>query len=98
MLNDTARALVLKALYNNSKPVRMAILTGQAWPDLTTKAAKAILAEVRKSGRRPYFDYLYGRVVKVDLDAIDFRLYDRDNGDGAGARVVGEELVRWLSK
>jgi hypothetical protein len=92
-MDDKQKARVLKALYNHSKPVRMAILTGQARPDLTTEAAEAILAEVREKGHSPYFDYLYGRVLKVDLDRIDYRLYDRDNGDGAGARAVGEELV-----
>ena len=37
-----------------------------------------------------YFDYIKGRVLKVDLsaDMLDPRLYDRDNGTGATARVV----------
>ena len=39
----------------------------------------------------PRFDYLHGRVMKVDLsgDTLDPRLYDRDNGEGAAARALG---------
>lgn len=39
----------------------------------------------------PYFDYLYGRVMKVDLssdESFEERLYDRDNGTGAAQRVI----------
>lgn len=36
------------------------------------------------------FDYLQGRVLKVDLTGDEFwcDLYDRDNGAGAAARAV----------
>lgn len=39
-----------------------------------------------------YFDYLKGRVMKVELagDDVDPWLYDRDNGQGAFARVIDE--------
>ena len=38
-----------------------------------------------------YFDYLKGRVMKVDVkgDELDPRDYDRDNGEGAAARALG---------
>ena len=37
-----------------------------------------------------YFDYLYGKVLKVDLssDEFDERLYDRDCGIGAARRAI----------
>ena len=37
-----------------------------------------------------YFDYLYGRVMKIDLagDELDPWLYDRDNGEGAAERAL----------
>ena len=37
-----------------------------------------------------YFDYLKGRVMKVDLsgDELCVRLYDRDNGQGAAERAL----------
>jgi hypothetical protein len=47
-------------------------------------------------GGKGTFDYLNGRVLKLDLrdDAeFDPRLYDRDNGEGKAARVI-ENLRR----
>ncbi len=40
--------------------------------------------------RGMYFDYLYGRCLKIDIggDAIDPCLFDRDYGEGAAAEVV----------
>lgn len=37
-----------------------------------------------------YFDYLRGRVMKVDLSTDQFNpaLYDRDNGPGAAERAI----------
>lgn len=37
-----------------------------------------------------YFDYLNGRVMKVDLsgDSFDERLYDRDNDLGSAQKVI----------
>ena len=39
------------------------------------------------------FDYLKGRVMKVDLssdDGFEEWLYDRDNGNGAAHRAIDE--------
>lgn len=54
--------------------------------DMTIGEAKEIL----DSGIT-YFDYLKGRVMKVDLCGNEFDpwLYDRDNGRGAAARAIG---------
>ena len=40
--------------------------------------------------KQTYFDYLHGRVLKVELsgDEFDERLYDRDCGEGAAQRAV----------
>lgn len=37
-----------------------------------------------------YFDYLHGRVMKVDIsdDELDPYLYDRDNGNGAAEKAL----------
>ena len=39
-----------------------------------------------------YFDYVDGRVIKVDLseDAFNPYLYDRDCGEGAAARAIDD--------
>jgi hypothetical protein len=74
---------VLAALYNNSKPLGMGILHFDPKP-MTESEAEALLSQ------QQYFDYLKGRVMKVDFegDTLDPRLYDRDNGQGAAERVV----------
>ena len=87
------KARILMALYNKSGfTAPIAIATGQARPDLTYERAQEII-EAR--GSNLYFDYLHGRVIKVDIgrDFLDFRLYDRDNGAGAGERAVLSELT-----
>jgi hypothetical protein len=47
-------------------------------------------ALVDSAGPDLYFDYVDGRCLKIDLrgDALDPRLYDRDNGEGAAARAL----------
>ncbi len=47
--------------------------------------------------RDHYFDYLKGRVMKIDLSSNDSfwpGLYDRDNGPGAAAKVPDEYRSR----
>ena len=77
------KGAVLAALYNNSRPQGMGFLHYDPKP-MTTAEAEVLLA------RCADFDYLKGRVMKVDLegDAFDPRLYDRDLGQGAAARAV----------
>ena len=80
------KAEVLKALYDHSHVQGYGFL--QAVPDgtVTVEHCKMLL----ENTGYPYFDYLYGRVIKVDLsgDEFDERLYDRDCGTGAAQRAV----------
>ena len=78
------QAKVLAALYNGSKPLGMGILHFDPTP-MTEAEAQALL-----DGGQKYFDYHKGRVMKVSLDGdtLETYLYDRDNGEGAAARVV----------
>lgn len=59
---------------------------------MTAEQARALLVD------QTYFDYLKGRVMKVRIegDELNPRLYDRDNGQGAAARVI--EHLRAQSK
>lgn len=84
-IDDSNRALVLAALFNAARPQGMSFLAYQKDHIMTEEEAKEIL----DSGTR-YFDYLEGRVMKVDLKGpfIDFYLYDRDNGQEAGYRAT----------
>ena len=75
------KAEVLIALYENAKTQGLGIFSAAArGPEPITKdEAAAMLLE------GTYLDYVYGRVMKVELsgDTLDPRLYDRDNGQGA---------------
>lgn len=78
------KARVLKALYDHSHIQGAGFL--QAVPDgvVTVEHCAMLL------GSQTYFDYLHGRVLKVELsgDEFDERLYDRDCGEGAAQRAV----------
>lgn len=78
------KAKVLKALYDHSHVQGSGFL--QAVPDgvVTVDHCAGLLEN------QTYFDYMHGRVLKVDLsgDAFDERLYDRDCGEGAAQRAV----------
>lgn len=78
------KSAVLAALYNASKPQGFGFLHFDPAP-MTEKEAEKIL----KNGT--YFDYLKGRIMKVDLSddtCFEERLYDRDNGNGAAQRAI----------
>ena len=73
------KADVLRRLYNRSQPLGMGFLHYDPTP-MTLGEAQAIL----DSGQT-HFDYLKGRVMKVNLAGVAFDpyLYDRDNGQDA---------------
>ena len=83
-LTGTSKAEALAKLYNASTPRGMGFLQATKG-DMTVAEAQGML----DSGQT-YFDYLKGRVMKVDLsgDSFDPRLYDRDNGQGAAAAAL----------
>jgi hypothetical protein len=84
-IRDKDKAKALCALYNNSKPQGLGFL--HAVPgNLDEGEAASVLEKFH------YVDYLKGRVIKTDFyhSRIDTRLYDRDNGDGAGERALRE--------
>jgi hypothetical protein len=90
------KAALLAALYNHSQPAGMGWL--QALPgDMTVEHARELI----DSGANPdyirardgiYFDYLYGRPLKIDLGGEVLRTYgyNRDNGDEAAERIVAD--------
>jgi hypothetical protein len=90
------KADVLAALYNASVARGNGLLDFDPRPMTREEAAELL----RVAGLRPYFDYLHGRVMKIDLSGskeLDARLYDRDNGPGAAARAIEglwEQLTR----
>lgn len=97
------KAEVLACLYNHSQPIGAGYLQYDPEP-MTKEQAHEIIynrgddthamfgGEIRRNyGPGTFnFDYLKGRVMKVDLsgDEFDESLYDRDLGKGAAARAI----------
>ena len=77
------KAEVLAALYNRSHPQGLGHLQFVA-EKMTTEEAAALLKETHR------FDYLKGRVMKVNVgkDELWTALYDRDVGQGAAAEAL----------
>lgn len=78
------KAEVLKALYDASHLQGLGFL--QAVSEFTVEDARELLED------QTYFDYLHGRVLKVNLedDEFDERLFDRDCGKGAAQDAIDE--------
>lgn len=78
------RPSVLKVLYDNSKVQGMGFLNTRE-QELTIYSAELLLCQGTN------FDYLFGKVMKVNLDSddeFDEWLYDRDNGFGSAQRAI----------
>ena len=86
-LKEEQKPAALAALYNASQPLGMGML--HYTPEkMTPEEASELLRE------QSYFDYLRGRVMKLDFskDKMFLGLYDRDNGPGAAQRVLTEAI------
>ncbi len=82
-ISKYSKSDVLKALYDRAKPQGVGFLHYHLKP-MDKQEASVLLAQ------GTYFDYIHGRVLKVDLskDTFDPYLYDRDNGDGAAQSAI----------
>lgn len=78
------KAEVLAALFNASHQQGMGVWDDRGHSDMTVEKAREALQVT------DYFDYLYGRVMKIGLnsDDVETRLYNRDNGQGAAERAI----------
>lgn len=86
------KAQLLIELYNHSHQQGLGIM--QPSRSLTIEDAKKLLEQTTD------FDYLYGRVMKVDLsddEEFEERLYDLDNGQGM-AQLVVDSMRKKLEK
>ena len=92
-ISQLNKAEVLAALYNNANPQGIGF-----WQFTPEKMSTEQAADLLKGGHS-YFDYLKGRVMKVDLsaDILCTRLYDRDNGEGAAQRAL-QNLIDAVSE
>lgn len=85
-ITNLDKAEVLAALFNASKQQGTGFLDPTGASDMTVEDARQYTS---REGSQ-YYDYLRGRVLKVDLtnNSIITGLYDRDNGQGAAARAL----------
>lgn len=87
-------AAVLAALYNAARAQGLGMLRFKPEP-MTISQARDELKAAGKRGQ-PYFDYLHGRVMKVQIhgDSLNPRCYDRDNGQYAAAEAINSIRVK----
>jgi hypothetical protein len=89
-ISHLEKADVLVALYNGSRPLGMGFL--HATPeDMTKEEAQSLL----DSGQT-YFDYVNGRVMKINLsgDDLDTTLYNRDMGENSAETIIKRMEMR----
>jgi hypothetical protein len=86
------KAKVLAALFNNSKVQGMGFLQASRGPQVMNEAtARVAMGNGDDNGNFGlYFDYLFGRVLKVNISGDEFDPwgYDRDLGKGAAQRAI----------
>lgn len=77
------------ALYEGAIPLGLGFIHYKPGP-FPEEELDELLKLHHKGDTTFYFDYVKGRVMKVRLgkDTLDPWLYDRDNGEGAVARIV----------
>ncbi|KTD56221.1 hypothetical protein [Legionella shakespearei] len=83
------KATLVAELFNNSKPLGLVFFAAKSNTKMTAENAQKYLDK-----GQTYFDYLEGRVMKIDVsgDEMDPWGYDRDNGQGSANNVV--EAIR----
>jgi hypothetical protein len=86
------KAEVLAALFNASKQQGMGFCDPTGSRQMSVEDAR----QYTDRGGVQYYDYLRGRVMKVDLSKDEMRtgLYDRDNGQGAALRALQPLLAK----
>lgn len=82
-VSDIPKARLLQELYANAA-------TPGFWGAIERVPMTDQTAEELTQEDRQYFDYLHGRVLKVEINGrvLNSALYDRDNGNGSALRCV----------
>lgn len=82
-ISKMSKAIVLMALYNASKMQGNSFLGGDGSAMTEAEASERLKSQTS-------FDYLNGKVMKIELggDLLETWLYDRDNGDGAALKAI----------
>lgn len=84
------KAEVLAVLYNNSFAMGMGMLN-YVEGDLPIEEARIFINDaIVINSNLVYFDYLLGRIMKIDLttDEVDTTKYNKDNGENAAENLI----------
>ncbi len=87
-------AIILATLYNATQPMGLGKMHAKHLTiPMTEREAAEILEnmETAPGYHSGYFDYLYGRPMKLDLTVgkeLELRLFNRDAGDGVGEAAL----------
>ena len=90
-IKGLSKAAVLAVLYNRARPQGMGFLQYKPTP-MTEVEAQAIIDQITAANVPFSFDYLSGRVMKVNItnDEVDTWGYNRDNGANAAEEVIAQ--------
>lgn len=93
-IKGLCKVRVFKALFNRAMPQGMGFLHYKPRNIDDDEAKKKIQFSDGKEIQ--YFDYVEGRVMKIDIrpDYIDTTLYNRDNGPNAAENAILEEFTK----
>lgn len=88
-ISDVCKVELFLNLYNRAKVQGKGVFQQKKTP-MTIEEARAYMQAVFENTGRVYFDYVYGRVMKIDLtdNEVSTHLYNRDNGQGAAEEVL----------
>lgn len=83
-------AVLVHALYHGTRPLGMGYMQNQN--GLSVDQVREELQRCESRNGHLYFDYFFGRPLKMDIDLerkrFSHRLYDRDAGRGAAQAIV----------
>ena len=82
-ITNLSKTDVLVALFNASRPLGLGFTQNHTEHMAISEATELL-------NQNTYFDYIRGRVMKIDIggDELNTWAYDRDNGQGAAARAI----------
>ena len=93
------KAEILMALYNRAKTQGLGFIHYDPTPMNLDDARQVLTANAKSNSIAPfYFDYLRGRVMKVNFEGnmLNEQLYDRDNGIGTASNALSSLKGRKL--
>lgn len=84
-ISNLNKAEILASLFNASRPLGMGFMQNHC-EAMSVEEAEELLKKATS------FDYVRGRVMKINLSGNELRtgLYNRDNGQDAAERVIAK--------